>query len=172
MKPIFTMIVLAAALSAGSAAQAADVVGVTVTGAITGTTCSIRTTDLTFPLGNVERDTLPNNGSTSPLVVRHLVSNGCDATSVRITAAGTPAPSTASLFAVTGGATGVGVELFANDTGDLTGRLVPNSSTGVVVAPAVNNGQYTFSARYHRHVSAPLVRGDARSSATITLDYL
>ncbi len=172
MKFLLSVTSLGVALLAGSTAQAADVANFTFTGEIIGTTCSIRGNDLAFPLGSVERSTLPSNGSTSPLVVRALISNGCDATSVRITATGAVAPSTASLFAVTGGATGVGVELFANDTGVLTGRLVPNSSTGVVVSPAANGGDYKFSARYHRHVSVPLGRGQASSSATITLDYL
>lgn len=171
MKPIFTMIVLAAALSAGSAAQAADAVGVTVTGAITGTTCGIRSDRLAFNLGNVERSSLPSSGSTSPLVTESLISSGCDATSVKITAAGTASPISSNLFAAEGGSFGVGIELFVGDTGTIATRLVPNNTTGVSVSPVANGGDYKFSARYHR-VGSVLTRGDATASITLTLDYI
>lgn len=150
----------AIALLAGSMTLASGVVlaqttgnaTINVTGSITGATCSLSTSNITIPIGPVDKSVFTGIGSFSPWgAYQTLVSSGCDASLVSMTFTGTAAPGNPNLFAVTGGAAGVGIQLQKNATtgGAGGGQAIPNSTTApVTFTPAASGGGYSFNARY------------------------
>lgn len=135
---------------------------------VTGTTCSFASNTVDFPLGNVDADDMPVVGDGSQWVARSLVSKGCPGVAkVKMNFQGAATGSGNQLFAVAGGATGVGVQLQrVDDALD----AVPNSTTPMEWAPRADGGTFDFRARYVRTESA-VTPGPANSTITVNLTY-
>ncbi|RDS84178.1 fimbrial protein [Dyella psychrodurans] len=155
------------ALGCGSAfAQSTGNATINVTGTITGATCTLSTSNVTIPLGTVDKSTFTGVGSFSPWVNGSLVSGGCDASLVSMTFTAPANSTNPHLFAVTGGAAGVGIELF-----QLNGFIaIPNSSTPVPFTPQAAGGLYTFSARYVQS-DLNITTGPADATITVLITY-
>lgn len=135
---------------------------------VTGTTCSFASNTVDFPLGNVDADDIPVVGDGSAWVARSLVSTGCPGVAkVKMNFQGAATGSGNQLFAVAGGATGVGVQLQrVDDALD----AVPNSTTPMEWAPRADGGTFDFRARYVRTETA-VTPGPANSTITVNLTY-
>ncbi|WP_266171121.1 fimbrial protein [Dyella subtropica] len=173
---------VAALLAAGMAlassaafAQSSGNATINVTGTITGATCSLSTSNITIPIGTVDKSVFTHIGSFSAWAPNQsLISSGCDASLVSMTFTGTPAPGNADLFAVTGGAAGVGIQLQKNNTngGPGGGQAIPNSTTyPVTFTPAASGGGYGFSARYVQ-TADKITTGPANATITVLITYI
>ncbi|MFJ2989641.1 fimbrial protein [Collimonas sp. NPDC087041] len=129
-------------------------------------TCSITTPNLNFPLGSINKSTFTGIGSVSPWVTEKLVSGGCNATTVSMTFQGTANVNNKNLFAVTGGATGIGVDLQSYDGY----QAIPNSATAITWGPRGNGASYDFKARYMQS-DAAVTTGPANAIATVLVNY-
>lgn len=131
-------------------------------------TCSITTASLfqTVDLGRrTPRDFGADGGS--PWVGFKLISDDCDLTQfsdATFTFSGTTVVGAPELFAVTGGAGGVGVQLGTAGGTD----IVPGVDLDMPVLAA--GGEYGFRARFKRTVD-PLVSGRARAEVVVRVDY-
>lgn len=131
-------------------------------------TCSITTASLfqTVDLGRrTPRDFGADGGS--PWVDFKLISDDCDLTQfsdATFTFSGTTVVGAPELFAVTGGAGGVGVQLGTAGGTD----IVPGVDLDMPVLAA--GGEYGFRARFKRTVD-PLVSGRARAEVVVRVDY-
>lgn len=147
-------------------AQADDTAIFSVTGNIKGSSCGFQTGDVNVPLGTHEASEFTGVGSTTGWFQFPLVSSGCTASAVHMTFTGTAAAGNANLFAVTGGAAGVGVDLQSYDGV----QAVPNSGTLMNWAPRPAGGTYMFQARYMQTVS-PITSGTANANVTVQMTY-
>ena len=131
-------------------------------------TCSITTASLfqSVDLGRRSpRDFGADGGS--PWVDFKLVSDDCDLTQfsdATFTFSGTTVVGAPELFAVTGGAGGVGVQLSTAAGTD----IVPDTDLTMPVLAA--GGEYGFRARFKRTVDA-LTSGMARAEVVVRVDY-
>ncbi len=71
------------------------------------------------------------------------------------------------LFAVIGGAAGIGIQL---DQAGGAQQAIPNSSTPVTFAPAAAGGLYSFGARYVQTDDA-IRTGPANATITVLITY-
>lgn len=144
---------------------------INVTGSILGPTCSLTTSDITIDIGTVESLSFTGVGSFSAWAPNEtLVSGGCDAALVSMTFTGTADPNNATLFEVTGGAAGVGIQLQKDNVGDSSGQAIPNSSQPITFAPAAVGEGYAFSARYVQ-TEATVRPGPANATITVLITY-
>ncbi|MFC3650402.1 fimbrial protein [Dyella humi] len=168
MKRLFSCTLLAGLMMTGSAlAQDTGTATIRFVGTIGAITCSLQTANLTIPLGAVSKTTFGGIGSASPWVGGNLVSSGCNANLVSMTFSGTADPNNLNMFAVTGGATGVAVQL---DQAGGTQQAVPNSSTPMTFAPAAAGGLYPFAARYVQ-TATTVTTGTANATITVLITY-
>jgi type 1 fimbria pilin len=143
-------------------------------GSITQLACSLSTTALNFPIGDVLSANFGNSVGTIPTNAENTQNLGlnCDeGANINITLQGTQNPdiSTTSVLALTGQgnsdvAKGVGVQLLYNGTPlVLNNRIVLKKSAG---------GQETFpiTARYYQ-TKTSVTTGKANASATLDLTY-
>jgi major type 1 subunit fimbrin (pilin) len=167
MKSMIHAALLAGLLITGSAL--ADTGTIRFQGTINGPTCSLSTSNITIPIGSVKKSTFTGVGSASsysPNVA--LISSGCNASLVSMTFTGTAAPGNANLFAVTGGATGVGIQLTKTGGGQ---NAIPNSTTApVTFTPAASGAGYSFAARYMQ-TAATITTGAANATITVLITY-
>lgn len=165
------MLACAMAFGCGSAfAQSTGNATIYVTGSIIGPTCSLSTSNITIPIGTVKKSVFTYVGSFSPWSSSiPLISAGCNAGLVSMTFTGTAAPGNTALFAVTGGATGVGIRL---SKADYVSYAVPNStSSPVTFTPAAAGEAYSFVARYEQ-TSATVTTGTANATITVLITYI
>jgi type 1 fimbria pilin len=131
-------------------------------------TCSVSTTNVEIPLGNVAAATLTTSQPTSPISATKNVTLGCSYTpTVRMTMQGTQlsgAPNT--VLALTGGtnvAKGVGVQLMYNSAALAIGSAVTVSSA------AGTTLNVPIAARYYR--TGDITAGPANATATLQFTY-
>jgi len=167
MKSVVQCALLAGLMVTGSAL--ADTGTIRFQGTINGPTCSLSTSNITIPIGAVNKSAFTGIGSVSsysPNVA--LVSAGCNASLVSMTFTGTAAPGNANLFAVTGGAAGVGIQLARSNSSTYA---VPNSTTApITFTPAVSGAGYSFAARYVQ-TAATITTGPANATITVLITY-
>ncbi|ELY4320207.1 fimbrial protein [Cronobacter turicensis] len=143
-------------------------------GSVSQAACSITTTNLTFPIGNVLASAFGSTVGTIPTGAQNTQNLGlnCDANAnINVTLSGTQNAdvSDTSVLALTGQgssdvASGVGVQLLYNNSPlKLNNRIVLKKSSG---------GQETFPlvARYYQTKST-VTTGKANASATLDLTY-
>lgn len=169
MKRPFLCTLLAGLMLTGAAfAQDTGTATINFIGTIGGITCSLQTANITIPIGPVIRTIFGGIGSASPWAPNEaLISTGCNANLVSMTFSGTADARNANMFATTGGATGVAIQL------DVTGggqTAIPNSSTPVTFAPAAAGSGYSFSARYVQTGPA-VTSGQANATITVLITY-
>lgn len=168
MKRFFSCTLLAGLMATGSAfAQDTGTATINFIGTIGAITCSLQTSNLTISLGAVNKSTFGGIGSASPWVGGDLVSNGCNAHLVSMTFSGTADPNNQFMFAVTGGAAGVAVQL---DQAGGAQQAVPNSSTPMTFTPAAEGEFYSFAARYVQ-TAATVTPGVANATITVLITY-
>ncbi|WP_266171120.1 fimbrial protein [Dyella subtropica] len=165
---------VAALLAAGMAlassaafAQSSGNATIKVTGTITGATCSLSTSNITIPLGTVNKSVFTGVGSVSAWVNGDLISGGCDASLVSMIFTAQANASNPKLFAVVGGAAGVGIQLDQFGGGQ---QAIPNSSTPMTFAPAAAGGLYKFAARYVQTDDA-IRTGPANATIAVLITY-
>lgn len=160
---------LFAGCSLPSLTQATDTAHINFTGTISAPTCSLQTSNITIPIGNVDRSIFTSVGSTSPWSPNvALVSAGCNTSLVSMTFRGTADAQNANLFAVTGGAAGVGIQLAK--TGGAQFAIPNDTSHPVTFAPAAAGQGYSFAARYMQ-TTATVTPGAANATITVLITY-
>ncbi|MEO6917914.1 MAG: fimbrial protein [Collimonas sp.] len=131
-------------------------------------TCSFANTNVNVPMGTISDTVFTGIGSVSPWVQFKLVSSGCpNVTTVQMKFTGTAATGNSNLFAVTGGAAGVGLNLWQASGA----QAVPNSSTFINWTPQASGSSYNFSARYMQS-GATVTAGAANAVVTVLISYL
>ncbi|QAU24789.1 hypothetical protein EO087_12990 [Dyella sp. M7H15-1] len=141
-------------------------------GTISGPTCSLQTSDITIPIGTVDKSTFTGIGSSSPWSPNvQLVSAGCNASLVSMTFSGTADANNSSLFTVTGGAAGIGIEV-CKTGGSAAGECaVPNdTSRPVTFTPAPAGQGYSFAARYVQ-TAGTIAAGPGNATITVVITY-
>jgi type 1 fimbria pilin len=153
------------AVTTGTSIHAQDTVLFEVTGDIVGG-CSIQNDNATIDLGQIPASALPSIGSFSGWKEGELISGGCTGvTEVVMTFSGNTDPNNPKLWAVTGGASGVGIELQSIDGQE----AIPDNSSPVTWAPAAAGDGYKFQARYVR--TGNVTPGQANGQATVNITY-
>ncbi|WP_158543259.1 fimbrial protein [Dyella psychrodurans] len=174
MKHTFFHCALLAGLMVTGSASAQDTAHINFVGTINGPTCSLSTSNITIPLGAVNKSVFTAVGSPSPWGPNvALVSAGCNASLVSMTFTGAANSSNPNLFAVTGGAAGVGIQLQQSNTsgGAGGGQAIPNDTTNpVTFAPAAAGAGYSFTARYVQS-DATITTGPANATITVLITY-
>jgi major type 1 subunit fimbrin (pilin) len=170
MKRLIPCMLLIGFLPAGTA-LAQSTARIDFNGSISqSTSCSLTTNNITLPIGDVEKNSFTGVGSTSnwsPNVA--LISGGCNATQVSMTFTGTADPNNPALFAVQGGAAGVGIQLAQSGGGQFA---VPNDTTRPMTFPPAAAGQgYSFAARYQQS-GATITAGTANATITVLITYI
>lgn len=165
--PGFAGTLLAGMLLAGMLAhpicQAAQTRSFAITGTIE-TDCGFDPSTVTFDLGDVEVTRLSTLGSSTDWVEGALVSTGCAGIEgVTMVLSGTADPDDARLFAATGGASGIGIEL-----GTADGQPIIPNGPGVTLTPQSAGSAYVYRARYVR-TTAPLQVGPAAATITVSI---
>jgi type 1 fimbria pilin len=148
-------------------AVAQSTVHFNVTGSIVNEgTCTFQNTEVPVPLGDVNKSVFTGVGTPSPWLEFKLVSAGCtDVSHVYMKYSGTAASGNSNLFAVTGGAAGVGVDIQTyNDQ-----QAVPNGAT-ITWAPRAIGATYDFKARYMQTQSS-ITAGVANTTVTVSMTY-
>jgi len=161
---------LATLFAVGSGAtRAQDTASIHVTGSIVGSTCSLSTSNADLAIGTVQQSVFQGIGTPSPTsnVGTIATDPNCTASTVSMTFTGTVDPNDNTLFAVTGGASGVGVKLEGLSNAGWQ-QAIPNSATSPIVHVV---GVQSFRASYVQS-AVPLVNGDANASITVLVTYI
>lgn len=168
MKYLIPCIALAGSIAASSA-WGAETAYIYFDGHISGPTCSLQTSNIEIPIGAVEKSLFTRVGTPSPWSETvPLVSAGCNAALVSMTFSGTADANNSQLFAATGGAAGVGIQLA---TGDHLKFAVPNSTNNpITFAPAAAGQGYGFAARYIQTTDA-VTAGTANATIIVLITY-
>lgn len=133
-------------------------------------TCSFSTPNVVVPLGEHQTSEFNGVGTfTQPWVPFDLVATTCTAetSTIHMSFSGTVASGgNPNLFAVTGGATGVGVDIQTT----AGAQAVPNSTTPMDFPAQQAGGTYSFQARYMQ--SEPTIgTGSANANVVVGLTY-
>lgn len=167
MKYLIPCIALAGSIAASSA-WGADTATIHFEGTINGATCSLSISDATLTIGTVQQDVFHGIGTASPTsnVGTLATDPSCTASTVSMTFTGNADPNDSTLFAVTGGAAGVGIKLEGRST---TGwqQAIPNSTASPIVHLI---GVQSFRASYVQSATQ-LVNGNANATITVLLTY-
>src|ERR1700756_747102 len=172
MKSIIHSALLITAVFASTAW--AETATINFAGTITGPTCSLATSNITIPIGNVNKSVFTGVGTFShwsPNVP--LVPVNCNASLISMTFRGTANASNSQLFAVTGGASGVGIQLQKSFTSGTAQQAIPNDTTEPVTftqADVTQFGGYSFAARYVQS-DATVTPGSANATITVLITY-
>lgn len=156
------------ALGSG-AALAQDTATINVRGSITGSTCSLSISDTDLTIGTVQQNVFSGVNSASPFSNIGTIATdpACNASTVSMTFTGNADPNNGTLFAVTGGAAGVGIKLEGQNSSGAWQQAIPNSTT----SPIVNAiGTQSFRASYVQS-AVPLVNGNANATITVLVTY-
>jgi type 1 fimbria pilin len=153
-------------LASGAALAQTGNAGINVTGSIIGATCSLSTSNITIPLGTVDKSVFTGVGSRSPYGPNvALISGGCDASLVSMNFTGTANASNPNVFAVTGGAAGVGIRLLQSNTAAI---YLPNNTYNFT--PVAAGAGYSFTACYVQ-TDATITTGPANTTITVLITY-
>jgi len=167
MKYLIPCIVLAGTVAVGSAQ--ADTGTINFAGTINGATCSLSISSATLTIGAVQQSVFKGLGSASPPSPVGTIATdpSCTASTVSMTFTANADPNDSTLFAVTGGASGVGIKLEGLNSGGVWQQAVPNNPA----APIVNViGAQSFRASYVQS-AATLVNGNANATITVLVTY-
>ena len=167
MKYLIPCIALAGSIAAGSA-WGADTATIHFDGTINGATCSLSISNVDLTIGPVQQSVFHGIGTPSPTSNIGTIATdpNCTASTISMTFTGNADPNDTTLFAVTGGAAGVGIKLEGLST---TGwqQAIPNSTA----SPIVNLiGVQSFRASYVQSAT-PLVNGNANATITVLVTY-
>jgi type 1 fimbria pilin len=167
IKGLLSGVVLTACIAATSAK--AETAYIYFIGFISGQTCSLKTSDIIIRIGRVDKAEFKGVGSTSdwsqPV---SLMSAGCNASLVSMTFSGLADGNDPGLFAVDGGAAGIGIQL---SNGAQTAFAVPNDPNSPIrFSPAPDGQGYSFSARYVQ-TTPDITPGDANATITVLITY-
>lgn len=166
---LFPSFLVACVLSSSAWAQSTENAEIRVTGRITGATCSLQTSSIVIRIGDVDKSTFQGVGTHSPYSPDvALISAGCDASLVSMTFSGTADADDPTLFAVTGGAKGVGIRLAK--TGGSAFAVPNDTSKPVTFAPAAAGQGYSFAARYEQTLDS-ITTGAANATITVLITY-
>lgn len=152
----------------------AETAHINFSGTISGPpTCSLQTSHITLPIGEVDRSVFTGVGSYSdwsPNVA--LISAGCsNASLVSMTFNGTADTDNTSLFKAVGGAAGVGIQVCKTGSSDPANCAVPNdTSKRVTFDPAAAGQGYSFAARYIQ-TTPTVTPGTANATITVLITY-
>ncbi|HUB90522.1 MAG TPA: fimbrial protein, partial [Dyella sp.] len=150
------------------AALAQDTATIHVVGSINGATCSLSISDATLTIGTVQQSVFHGIGTASPTsnVGTIATDPSCTASTVSMTFTGTADPNDTTLFAVTGGAAGVGIKLEGLSSAGWQ-QAIPNSTASPIVHLI---GAQSFRASYVQSAT-PIVNGDANATITVLVTY-
>jgi type 1 fimbria pilin len=167
MKYLIPCIVLTSTVAMGTAQ--ADTGTIKFDGTINGATCSLSISSTTLTIGPVQQGVFNGLNSASPPsnVGTIATDPSCTASTVSMTFMANADPNDSTLFAVTGGASGVGIKLEGLNSGGVWQQAVPNSTTSPIVHTI---GAQSFRARYVQS-AATLVNGNANASITVLVTY-
>lgn len=170
MKFAIPCIMLVGVMAAGSS-RAQDTAVVDFVGQINGATCSLSISNATLRIGSVQQGAFTSVGTESPLSNTDIIvtdPNNCTATGVSMTFTAAADPNNRDLFAVNGGATGVGIRLEAQTS---AGWRQAFPSTSPSASPIVNPlGAQNFRARYVQSAST-VTTGTANANITVLVTY-
>src|SRR5579859_2373415 len=95
------------------AALAQDTATIQIVGSISGSTCSLSVSNATLTIGTIQQSVFNGINTASPLsnVGTIATDPSCTASTVSMTFIANADPNDSTLFAVTGGASGVGIKL-------------------------------------------------------------
>ncbi|MGC1548825.1 MAG: fimbrial protein [Rhodanobacter sp.] len=130
------------------------------------TTCGFQSGSTTVALNNHQVDEFTGVGSSTGWVQAPLMAGNCNANLVRMTFSGAADPNNPNLFAVSGGATGVGVDFQTFDNL----QAVPNSGTPMIRDPVTAGSSYLFQARYMQ-TTPSITSGGANTNITVNMTY-
>lgn len=169
---------LASLCALGSGAALAQTVDATinVTGSITGSTCSLSVSSITLNIGSIDKSTFGEIGDPSaPSPVQNLVTASdpnCTAANASMTFMGDADVDNSLLFAVSGGAAGVGIRLEGNvaSPGAPGGwqQAIPNS-TAIPLRFALGN--HGFRASYVQ-TTQTITNGAANATIRVEVTYI
>ena len=167
---------LAALVLSATASNAMAASGtVKFTGEIVQSTCKVVDKDQNKEvyLGKYPTTAFPNSGSTSDAKAFDIRLEKCEAGNYTLRFDGNTPAGHPELLAVTGGATGVGVEILDNNGSTLPiSQEVATPATVTVAADGQNPGAATFNLRARYKSFKDLVTaGQANSNATFTIEY-
>lgn len=138
-------------------------------------TCTVNTTSITIPLGNVAASSLASVGSVSTTTGPQNIGLSCTyAPNIRMTLQGTRIGTTTAV-ALTGAGTagvagGVGVQVLYRTPGTTTGTNLLTPGTGVtIVSRAGATVTVPIFARYYR--TGAVTAGRANAAPTLLFDY-
>lgn len=170
------MLPLAGLMIAGSL-QTANAAGGTVnfTGEIVQSTCAVVSGDQskTVVLGKYPTSAFPKTGATSGAKAFTISLEKCEAGDYTLRFDGNTPAGNPDLLAVTGGASGVGVEILDNNSAILPiTQDVAAPATVSIAATGTRPGSATFNLRArYRSFQDVVTAGQANSNATFTIQY-
>lgn len=167
MKYLIPCIVLAGTIVAGSAR--ADTATIHFDGTINEATCSLLISNAFLTIGDVPRRVFTGVNTSSPTSNVDVIATGpgCTASTVSMTFTANADPNDSTLFAVTGGAAGVGIKLEGLNSAGAWQQAIPNSPA----SPIVNGiGAQSFRASYVQSAST-IVNGNANATITVLVTY-
>lgn len=138
-------------------------------------TCTVNTSSITIPLGNVAGSSLANVGSVSTTTGPQNIQLSCSySPNIRMTLGGTRIGTTTAV-ALTGAGTagvagGVGVQVLYRTPGAASGENLLTPGTGVtIVSRAGATVNVPIFARYYR--TGDVTAGRANAAPTLTFNY-
>lgn len=166
-RPIIACLAAGGLVLASSTVFAQSTATINVTGSIIGGTCTLHTSNIALDIGSVDKSVFTGAGTPSNWSPPNtLIWDNCDATLISLTFTGTQDPNDARRFAVTGGATGVGIELA--ESGSLTSPFGPNSTT--TVSPLNSAASLSLVARYVQ-TGISVTTGQANTTVVALITY-
>ncbi|SUD46190.1 putative fimbrial protein [Pseudomonas fluorescens] len=177
MKSLTKVMLPFAGLMVFSSLQTASAANGTVsfTGEIVQSTCAVVSADQTktVVLGKYPTSAFPKSGATSGAKAFSISLEKCEAGDYTLRFDGNTPAGNPNLLAVTGGATGVGVEILDNNSAivPITQDVVaPASVTVAATGTSPGTAVFNLRARYKSYQDA-VTAGQANSNATFTIQY-
>jgi major type 1 subunit fimbrin (pilin) len=177
LKSLTKVILPLTGLIVASSFQAANAANGTVnfTGEIVQSTCTVASADQTktVVLGKYPTSAFPKTGATSGAKAFTISLEKCEAGDYTLRFDGNTPTGNPGLLAVTGGATGVGVEILDNNSAiiPITQDVAAPASV-TIAANGASPGIATFNLRArYRSFQDVVTAGQANSNATFTIQY-
>lgn len=162
---------LASLLALGSGpVLAQDNATINVIGEIVASTCSLSVSNATLTIGTQQQSVFTGLGSESPLSNTDIIATAptCTAAGISMRFTGAADPNDDKLFAVNGGAAGVGIKLEAQTSAGWQQAFPSTSPSAVPITNII--GAQTFRARYVQSAS-PITNGTANATITVLVTY-
>jgi major type 1 subunit fimbrin (pilin) len=145
---------------------------INVTGRIVETTCSLATDNAVLNIGDVSITVFTGVGTESPNSPEDtlVTALNCPAAAATMTFAAPADPNNANLFAVAGGAGGVGIRLEGLNALGVWQQAIPNSTVLPIVFSIESLNEHRFRARYIQS-AATVNSGPANATITVLVTY-